>query len=66
MQIGRTYAYSLKATWRGRTLTRRIQIQLAKLTAVDLCVAREIRQPAWPAAVLLAHLSYRHQLSGRP
>jgi uncharacterized protein (TIGR03000 family) len=36
VEVGRTYAYSLKIAWHGHTLTRRIQVQPERLLTLDL------------------------------
>ncbi|HTU89140.1 MAG TPA: TIGR03000 domain-containing protein [Gemmataceae bacterium] len=44
--VGRTYVYSLKASWQGNTLTRRIQVRPERLLTLDL--RKELEEMAAP------------------
>ena len=36
VEIGSTYAYTIRASWRGKTVTREIRIRPGRLTVIDL------------------------------
>ena len=49
VELGKTYVYSIKVTWQGRTILRRIQLRPERVTTVDL--RRELQTSATPAPV---------------
>src|SRR5262249_41234672 len=60
LEVGGTYSYTLKATWRGKAVTREILLRPGKLTTIDL---REALQAAQARAALGAE---RPQTPGPP
>ncbi len=44
LEVGGTYSYTLKATWRGKSVTREILLRPGKLTTIDLREALQAAQ----------------------
>jgi uncharacterized protein (TIGR03000 family) len=49
VETGSTYAYPIKATWRGHTLTRTIRLRAERVTTVDLRQELQAMPPPTPA-----------------
>src|SRR5262245_38764102 len=50
LEVGGTYSYTLKATWRGKSVTREVLLRPGKLTTVDLREALQAAHAPAPAA----------------